>query len=299
MIGDCDHDKLDTEIRAALMTALDELVNQQTRNFTLIALGQASGRPGTGEGDPIAAILADKKEGNPRNFLADQLVKGKNAVQTWSALAIAVMERSLDDHQQTSSTDMKDLLRTVLADAKAPDQIGAYSIACGIAQDLGSKDTLIKNLDEVKDIEARGYTAVALGMMNERSAIKPIQDIVKKSKYQAELLKSAAIGLGLLGDKQLVPELITMLNEASGLSSQAAISSALGFIGDARSIDPLIAMLEDKQKTDLARAFAAVALGIVADKEELPWNSKIGVNINYRANTTTLTDGKGGILDIL
>jgi len=44
-----------------------------------------------------------------------------------------------------------------------------------------------------------------------------------------------------------------------------------------------------------------VALGIVADKEELPWNTKISVNINYRANTQTLTspDAGTGILDIL
>ena len=121
----------------------------------------------------------------------------------------------------------------------------------------------------------------------------------KKSKYQPELLRSAAVGLGLLGDKQLVPDLIEMLANAQGLSAQAAISSALGFIGDSRSLDPLITMLEDSQKTDLARGFAAVALGIVADKEELPWNSKVAVGINYRANTTTLTDQKGGILDIL
>jgi hypothetical protein len=92
-----------------------------------------------------------------------------------------------------------------------------------------------------------------------------------------------------------------MLNQATGLSSQAAISSALGFIGDARSVDPLIAMLEDSQKTDLARGFAAAALGIVADKEDLPWNTKISVNINYRANTTTLTNPESGngILDLL
>jgi len=297
-IGDCDGDELDVEIRAALMAAHDS-GDLQTSHFALIGLAQVAGRPGTGAGDPIAAVMADKKEGNPRAFLAQQLVKGSRTAQTWSALAIAVMERSLDDAQQDSSTEMKDLLRTVLADAKSPDHVGAYSIACGIARETRAKDALIKNLDDVRDIEARGYTAVALGLMNETSAIAPIQAIVKKSQYQAELLKSAAIGLGLLGDKKLVPELTAMLDQAAGLSSQAAISSALGFIGDSRSIDPLIAMLEDDQKTDLARAFAAVALGIVADKEELPWNSKIGVNINYRANTTTLTDGKGGILDIL
>ena len=40
---------------------------------------------------------------------------------------------------------------------------------------------------------------------------------------------------------------------------------------------------------------------LVSDKEELPWNSKISVDINYRASTATLTapDLGTGILDIL
>ena len=130
-------------------------------------------------------------------------------------------------------------------------------------------------------------------------AIAIYQDIVKKSKYNPDLLKSAAIALGLLGDKQLVPDLVGMLKTATGLSSQAAISSALGFIGDSRSVEPLIELMKNQEVTALARAFGAVALGIIADKEPFPWNSKIGVNSNYRANTPSLTDQKGGILDIL
>ena len=60
-------------------------------------------------------------------------------------------------------------------------------------------------------------------------------------------------------------------------------------------------MLENKDLTDRARGFAAVALGIVADKEPVPWNTKIAVDLNYRAATQTLTDAAGGtgILDIL
>jgi HEAT repeat protein len=106
--------------------------------------------------------------------------------------------------------------------------------------------------------------------------------------------------LGLLGDKALVTTLISMLGEAKTLTTQAAIASALGFIGDNRSVDPLVVMLHDPSLTGAARGFAAVALGIVADKEPLPWNAKFSVDINYRANTTTLTGESGtGLLDIL
>ncbi len=168
-------------------------------------------------------------------------------------------------------------------------------------QDAESSPILMDKLERESDDEARGYIALALGLMGDRTSIEPIQEIVRQSKYRPALLKQAAIGLGLLGDKELVLDLIGMLSEAKGLATQAAISSALGFIGDQRSIDPLVTMLHNKDLTDRARGFAAVALGIVADKEPLPWNTKIAVDLNYRASTQTLTDAAGGtgILDIL
>ena len=137
--------------------------------------------------------------------------------------------------------------------------------------------------------------------MGHREAIQPIKEIIAKSKYKPDLLRQAAIALGLLGDKNLVDDLVRMLREeASTVSSQAAVSTALGSIGDSNSIGPLVQMLGNKQITETARGFAAVALGIVCDKESLPWNSKISVNINYRANTITLTGESGtGILDLL
>jgi hypothetical protein len=299
VIGDADMDPTDIAIRAALMNVKEDLADHQARHFALIALGQAAGRPGHGLGDPIHAVNVANKQQNVRSFLLRELGNGKGAIPSWAAMALAVMERSLDDSRQTSSSDAKLALRSALSTAKSPIDIGALSIACGLVRDVGAKDALLAQLNTVRDQEARGFTAVGLGLINDSSVIPQIQDVVRKSKYQPDLLKSAAIGLGLLGDKQLVDDLLSMLSSASGLSSQAAISSALGFIGDARSIDPLVDMLNKTEVTDLARAFAVVALGIISDREDLPWNSKIGMNSNYRANTVSLTDQKGGILDIL
>jgi HEAT repeat protein len=198
-------------------------------------------------------------------------------------------------------TDMSEALRAALKEEKDKSRLAAYAIGTGILGDIESQEILLKKLGEVTDDEARGYIAIALGLMGTRSAVEPIQSIITESKYRPNLLKQAAIGLGLLGDKDLVPNLIQMLADAKGLATQAAISSALGFIGDARSIDPLVGMLLNKDLTERARGFAAVALGIVADKETLPWNTKIAIDLNYRASTQTLVDAQGGtgILDIL
>lgn len=293
-IGDSDKDKIDGEIRETLKRIAED-GDQQSRNFAMIALGQVGGRVGEGED-------AEKGIKQCRDDLLTFLTKGKNHIRPWAGLGIGVMERSILDNSQsgfTPSSLSKDALRSTLKDSSSPSHTGAYSIAIGIAKDTEAKELLREKLKNAPGDEAKGNVAVSLGLIDAREAIKDIQDIVRESKYKPDLLKQAAIGLGLLGDKDLVPELVKMLEEAKGYSSQAAIASALGFIGDSRSIDPLVEMLKRKDITDSARGFAAVALGIVADKEPLPWNSKISTNINYRANTTTLTGEATGILDIL
>ncbi|MCK6446238.1 MAG: HEAT repeat domain-containing protein [Planctomycetes bacterium] len=296
-LGDCDNDPWDVEIRKTVLGAMDVIKDQQTQYFSLMAAGQIGGRPGSGEGDPVAGVK------DVRKFLLELLNKGKPAERSWAGLSIGVMERELEENKLKSaqSPDMAKAVSNSLADSKTPLEIGAYAIALGLMKDLDSKLVLQEKFAKVSDVDAQGYCAVGLGLMNATDAIKQIQEVTRKAKYKPDLLRNAAIGLGLLGEKSIVPELIDMLASADVQSSQAAIASALGFIGDARSIDPLLKFVEDKQKTDGARGFAAAALGIVADKEPLPWNAKISIDINYRANTPTLTspDSGTGILDIL
>jgi HEAT repeat protein len=297
-IGTCEKTKLDAEIRDTLKRVGEKSHDEQSKNFAMIALAQIGGRFGSGEN--IEDAIKDS-----RTYLLTNMTKGKSSIRSWAGLSVGVMERAILDNNnkagQTPSVSSKESLRTALKDCADPEQLGAYAIGCGICKDIEAKDILVDKLKKVGTDQAKGYVAVGLGLMDARESVKAIQDIVRESKYKPELMKQAAIGLGLLGDKDLVPDLVKMLGEAKGLATQAAISSALGFIGDSRSIDPLVEMLKNAQLTQSARGFAAVALGIVADKEPFPWNSKISTNINYRANTTTLTDSSQGtgILDIL
>jgi len=287
--------KDDKAIRDAIAAVQKDVSDQQTRNFSLIAMAKAGANPGED---------GDKGVEEAGKFLMDQLQKGKSSIKPWAGLAIGVMceQAARNNITHPTVTAMGGALRSALAEEGNNSNLSAYAIACGIMSDLEASGTLVKLLEKVGDYEARGYIALGLGLMNQRNAIEDIQRIITESKYRPELLKQAAIALGLLGDKELVSTLITMLNkEAKSLATQAAISSALGFIGDQRSIDPLVEMLENKDLTDRARGFAAVALGIVADKEPLPWNSKVAVDLNYRASTSTLVDSTNGtgILDIL
>jgi HEAT repeat protein len=226
------------------------------------------------------------------------------------------MERALDDAGLGSSAEARLASRTALVDARQSSDSGAFSIACGLARDHEAKDQLLATLTRSRrpsslwgtkpdqhfipdPIEvARGYAAVGLGLMGDRTAIAPMHEVLKQFKYQSDLFKDVALALCSLGDESLVPELLDMLTSSKSIASQAAISLALGASGDARSVDPLISLLQNKEFTELGRSFAAVALGMIADKDDLPWNAKFAANVNYRASTPTLSDQSCGILDI-
>ena len=285
--------KEDKAIRDVLAAVPRDIADQQSRNFSMIAMAKAGGTVGQEDIDSGIAQASD--------FLLGQLSKGKSSIKPWAGLSIGVMHRELAKANVSSAhmAAMASALRMALDEEKDKAKLGAYAVGVGIMRDIESSAILREKLQRVQDDEARGYVAVALGLINAREAVVDIQDIVKESKYRPGLLRQAAVGLGLLGDKELVPDLMKMLSESKSLAAQAAIASALGSIGDARSIDPLVEMMENEDLTARARAFAAVALGIVADKEPLPWNTKIGLDLNYRASTQTLVAGGAGILDIL
>jgi HEAT repeat protein len=298
LIGTSDKgEPIDKKIYEALIAVPKDVSDQQARNYAMIALAKIGGNVVQGAKDAEGGVEDITKA------LLQQLVDGKSTVKPWAGMSCGVMANKLAkaNNQSAKIGALQSAVRQALGDEKDPSKVGAFSIAAGIMQDVESKEMMMKRLDSEKDETARGYVAIGLGLMDAREAMEKIQRIVDESKYRPDLLKQAAIALGLLGDKDLVPKLVALLEESKGLATQASLSSALGFIGDQRSIDPLVAMLQNDTLTERARGFAAVALGIVADKEPLPWNSKIGLDLNYRASTQTLTDQASGtgILDIL
>ena len=314
MLGDCDADAVDVAIRAALMRVKDESDDLRTRHLALIALAQVSGRAGHGSGDPIHGVRTEKQNGNSRSFLLNELSKGKAAARPWAGLALGVMERALEDAGFTTPPDSKTALRTALAAATQPSEVGALSIACGLIRDHEAKDRLLATLAKepaeftgwVKpdqyvgdpNFPAREFAAIGLGLMGDRTAIAPIREVVKQSSYHPALLQSIGIASSLLGDERLASEWSAPLASSGGLLKQHWLCWCLGFDGDKRSVEPLMRYLGNEELGALWRSGAVKALGMIADKDDSPWSIVYATNVNYFASPPTLTDQRGGILDI-
>jgi HEAT repeat protein len=258
--------------------------DQQARYFALMSLGQIGGEQN-------------------RTFLLEQVQRARKIDQAWAALALGVLSfetRERDAHADVDRT-AGDAVRRQLALNKNRDVQAGLCVALGLLQYTEAAADIMQLLSEKSgDDDLAGYACLGLGLMNHKAAMSQMKALAEDSVRRQGRLKQAVIALGLLGDKTMVETLVELLQKrGTSLASQAAIATALGAIGDARSLDPLVEMLHDQSMTPLARAFAGVALGIVADKEERPWNAKISTNLNYRANTETLTNQFSGVLDIL
>jgi len=275
---------------ACSATLFDTYVNHrdhQTRYFAILALGQIGGKEN-------------------RKLLIDTLDKAKGPDRQWCALAAGVhsflARRAAEAAQQQVPDDGRigELLIDEFKGARAPEITSALAVALGLDRHLPAvgpmRDRLLGDLNKQ---DQAGYLCIGLALMGDRAATEDVHKVLVAAGRRTDLMRQAAIALGCLGDKTAAEYLRTRLDESSNLATLAAVSEALGFIGDRNSIKPLKDMLFDGALDPLPRAFAAVALGGIADRAPLPWNAKIKANINYRASVETLTNQQSGILDIL
>jgi hypothetical protein len=284
-----DFKSTDGKYSKILLDAWHDHKDAQTRNFSVLSLGLIGGEQN-------------------REILCKEFDKaGKDQEKPWCALALGVYsffkyeeDKKLGKNVEPE-TFIAETLTKSLKESKNVSLTGALAIALGLNQAKDASDEMRRRLlDNIAKEDMAGYLCIGLALMNDTSSIEDINNVVKQSVRRTELLQQAAVALGKLGDKNVATTLQGMMSEGEpNLAKLSAIASALGFIGDSRTIKPLKEMLFNDKLQELSRAFAAVALGGVADKEPLPWNSKIGTNINYRASVETLTNTSTGILDIL
>ncbi len=272
---------LDRSIRGALAAPEDD---QRVRHWAFVALAQAAARP-----ERVAAA---------RSVLLRALERTDETAR-WAALSLGLLEREVALSGEAVSAEVQSALRERLADTSSSLQVGAFAIACGLLEDREAELVLRDKLRGMGDDRARGYVAIALGLIGARASAGELQRVVYESTFRPDLLRDSATALGLLGDHDVLRVLAEQLKRAGSLASQSSVGQALGRIGDASSIDPLLAMLADRDRAILARAQAAAALGSIADKDDLPWHTLLAPYANLYAAPPTLFDPDGsGILDL-
>jgi HEAT repeat protein len=257
--------------------------DQLTRFFCLLSLGRIGGDQNR------AALLSVFHSAN------------RATERPWVALGLGLIARQRAQAEGGAiDEEVGRLLRDEFADNHTFDVQSALALSVGLTGYEPAADVLIPHLEDGdKNDQLVGYCAVALALLDHHPAANALVTLMKDSKRRPFVLQQCAIALGRLGDVRTVPLLQEMLEDSNSTAVLSSVAMALSEVGDRRSIDPLIATLKDRERTFLAKAFAAVALGGIGDKDPLPWNTVIATGMNYMATVDTLTNGSTGVLDIL
>ncbi len=282
----------DKEVVDALLEKIKDGQNDQARHFSIMALADIAER-----------ALKDEKADQEANkafaagitkSLFNELSKAKQkAHEPWAGIALAIIARNYGPDSR-ERVEIQTKLDEKFEEEKNPSYQPAYAIALGICNSQISKQKILALMDDTKERGLKGFCAIALGLLKANDAKETIRKYVADDadpKFRLQV----ATSLGLLGDVGATDLLVQQFQNAKTLNVISSLARAIGLIGDSKAVAPLISLVSDKRATGLARGFGCVALGLLAEKSDLPWNAQISMGINYRTQISSLKE----VLDIL
>lgn len=270
----------DEPFSEALRTYYAKGKDRTAQQLSLIALGRIGGAAN-------------------REWLAKMYSRARLDFQPWGALALGLLARPAAEAGKPDVV-IGEMLLEDLEDASTDDVRSALAVAVGLTGLRDAAPTMLRLLRKNEsDIRTAGYLAIGLGLLNDTKSVNFLTEVMQRSTRRPFLLQQCAVALGVLGDRHANDQLLGMLEESESVAVLAAIASSISRIGDRRAIARLVEMTDDKGLTKIGRAFVAAALGGVGDKDEIPWNVPLSVDVNYATGIDTLTNGSTGVLDIL
>lgn len=279
----------DKEVVEALIEKVKDGQNDQSRHFAMIALAEIASKAVLESAEDNAELLTEVNE-----FLSKELDNNKRQAHApWAALALAIIGKNYPE-SASARIDVTSKIAAKFDDENNKSYKSACAIALGLLDAKTQCKSLFAEMEKSSEKNEQGYIAVSLGLMRYDEA-KPTLNKMVKDDSDADLRLQVATALGLMGDVDVVKTLVTALAEAKTLNVISSLAKAVGLIGDRSAIEPLSKVVDDKKAAALARGFGCVALGLLAEKTNLPWNEKLTGNSNYRASVPALRE----IQDIL
>ena len=286
LLADADGAETDRLVRRALIEATRE-GDRDARAFAILSLADIGSRRGS-EGEAYEGtveILA---------HLEASLATAKALERPWAALALGMLRRTLEV-QSIDLPPSTGKLALLLEREKAPDTALVLGLAAGLSGTTCDTERLLE-LSTRKDLGS--VAALGLGFLGTRTAIPVLRELLEEADHDPFRMKRMASALALAGDERLLSELIDILSRCECDLSNITLAYTLGHTGDSRAVAPLLAMLADDQASERKRSWAIYGLGVVADREALPWTARYAMRVNYLAAPPTLTSRSGtGLLE--
>ena len=282
MLGDLSQ----AEVIDALVHAVRKETDAMTRHFSIMALARIGNR-GQDRDELVEA------HSRLRTFFLRELTRPERMThQPFAALGLAVYARGWDP---SICREVGEILLQQFQRASNPSSQSAMAVALGLLDYQAARTSLWDELLESRDPSLRGYLALSVGLLRDRSRAAGLREMIVQRGLSPLYRLQLARALGLMGDPAAVPTLVGCLESSSTLAESSSLAQAIGVIREASALDELLMLASDRGKPGLQRSFGVIALGLLAQKHELPWNTVFAVDSNYTVSVPALRE----ILDIL
>lgn len=244
----------------------------EVRVPAILALGQIASGDGADDGE-----RGDKR--TIRERLRSGLEAGRAEFRPWFGLALARLECELASREsgvEKQRHASRILLEAQLAEAELPEHVGAWSIAVGVLGSMDSAPKVRQLFTTTTDVDARGYTAVALGLVGQPTDFGALIAQLTTNRTPLDGGTSFAIALGALGTGDLLPQLVKVRDQELMPWAIDTTMEAVARIGGAKAIEALAIWASDKAAPTARRAAAVRALGWIADEHRDRWQAAAG-----------------------
>lgn len=255
-----------------LAAVAEKAPDRMTRNFAIIALAES----GSDRGRVAAVGFARRGTGHDR---------------TYGALACGISGFKRKD----GAADLGAILLEEFRAVRADDERAAFALALGLVDYGPAAEALAAELRAAGSPKTKGFCCMALGLLRTPKDAATLALVRAQLQQTADLdlLRRAATGAGLCRDHDALADLDQLLrNNGRNLPVLDAAASALGLIGGRAAAATLSRIVVDGEGRcgDDARAFAAVGLGILSDKDALSALSRIREHSNFVAPPPALAE---------
>lgn len=218
-----------------------------------------------GEGDVATRRILLRALGRTRTPEARAVLQRTVAEGPFDDRPHAAMGLGLDGHDAGGAP-----LLAELAGEHEPSRAGSYAIALGLIGTPDARATVAERLLEPVDPLLQSNLALAAGLLqpDDPRVAARLEQLARESA-DVEVMRSAVIGLGLLGRRDTLAQLAGELPRLPRLMARATLAHALGLVGDRRLIEPLMALARDTTQHAYVRAYALQALGELCDPRDV------------------------------
>ena len=304
LLGAFAHRDTDDLVRASLAQALGRLASTRqraaldalaavarhdehvsTRHAALMALAQIGLRDADDEAAPPEAhqLIAD--------VLRQQLQTHNATDRPWGALAAGVYARG----RGLQAAALGAALLEGYVEQKDPSTRGAFAIGLGLAGVVAASGPLTEDFRSPGEPTLRGHTALALGLLGDRGVATEMLAACGDKATEPLVREQVAMGLALLRDPDVVTTLLDVLTRVQLHAVSVGVARSLGRIGDRSAITALSQIALDATRPESTRGLAVVALGLLGERGDVPWNAKL----RELHNPEVRVDALQLVLDIL